>query len=96
MTRIRSSNQAGAPGSSVPRRLWPLRPIPFFKQRSIHRTMVNDPADGRTQPEFKNTLGGVKLATANVKRRFQSPQTPPAPGAGTTSVSPARSRVVKR
>lgn len=75
---------------------WPMRPIRFFKQRSIQRSMVNDPSNGQTQPEFKNLLGGVALATRNVTRRFQSPQTPPRSGAGQTTVRTGTSKVVKR
>lgn len=75
---------------------WPMRPIRFFKQRSIRRTMVNDPSNGETQPEFKNLLGGVALATRNVTRKFQTPQTPPAPNAGQIVVRQRSKRIVKR
>ena len=96
-TRIISTRTAGQPASGVPRRNWALKPIRFFAQRSVKTVMVNNPADGKTQPEFRSLLGGVRLATRNVRRVHQQPQVPPQPGAGTTSVRPARNqRIVKR
>lgn len=94
--RILSSSQSGAPGASVPRMNWPLKPIRFFKQRNIARKMVSDPASGLTSPEFKNLIGGVALKTRNVTRKLQTPLTPPAPNAGQIKVRPRAKRVVKR
>lgn len=96
MARIVSSGVPGQPGSSVPRRNWPLKPIRFFPQRNVNRVMIHDPASGLNAPEFKNLLGGIALKTRSVARRFQTPQTPPGPNAGVKVVRQARKRVVRR
>ena len=96
MARILSSRQAGAPGVSTPKYTWPLRQVRLLKQRSVNRVMVNDLADGVSQPEFKNLIGGVTLATRRVARRFQTPQTPPSPNAGEVVVRQTPKRVVRR
>jgi hypothetical protein len=92
-TRIVSSGQAGQPGASTPKFTWPLRQPRLLRQRSVNRVMATDLADGATQPEFKNLLGGVALATRNVRRRLQTPLTPPSPNAGRTVVRQTAKRV---
>lgn len=96
MARIISSRQSGQPSVGVPRESWPLRPIRLLRQRSIKRAMVHDPSNGATQPEFKNLLGGIALATRNVKQKFQTPLTPPSPNAGQRVVRQGSNRIVKR
>lgn len=92
-TRILSSGQAGQPGASTPKFTWPMRPIRLLKQRQVHRVMATDLADGATQPEFKNLIGGVTLKTRSVKRRLQNPLTPPSPNAGVKVVRQTPKRI---
>lgn len=96
MTKIISSRSSGQPAAGVPRRSWPLRPVQFFKRRSIKRTMVNDPANGLTQPEFTNLLPGGPATRGGLKITRQQPQTPPASNAGMTTIRPARNRLRRR
>ena len=93
MARILSSGQAGQPAAGLPRRTWPLRRVTLLRQRSVRRLMVDDLSNGVSQPEFKNLIGGVALATRSVKRRLQNPQTPPRSNAGSTVVRQTPKRV---
>lgn len=102
MARINVSRQSGEPGFGTPKRNWPPIKKPLRNARRILTLIKNDPADGITQPEAKNLIGGDGVRTPGrggykgARRVFQTPQTPPSPGSNTKTIRPPRAgRIVR-
>lgn len=103
MARIRSSSVPGQPGFGVPKSNWPRIPRALRKPRTLPTRIVNDVADGRTQPEFKNIVTADGVSTPGrggykgARRVMATPMTPPAPGTGMTRIrTPRLGRLLRR
>lgn len=103
MARILTSRQSGEPGFGTPRSSWPRLRRPLHPIRAVRTLIKNDPADGITQPEARTLIGGNGVATPGrggykgARQVFQTPQTPPAPGAGLRRIRTPRSgRLTRR
>jgi hypothetical protein len=103
MARILSSRQSGQPGFGTPKESWPRLRHPLHPIRAVRTLIKNDPADGITQPEARNLIGGDGVSTPGrggykgARRIFQNPLTPPAPNSGLRRIRTPRSgRLTRR
>lgn len=102
MARRISSRQSGEPGFGTPKSSWPRIPRPLRKPRSLPTAIVNDVADGTTQPEFKNLTSANGVSTPGrggykgARRVLQTPDTPPTSGANQTRIRTPRFRKLTR
>lgn len=100
---IKSSRSSGEPGFGTPKYTWPPLKRPLKNAKRILTLIRNDPADGITQPEAKNLIGGNGVRTPGrggykgARSVYQTPQTPPAPGSGEKTIrTPRAGRIVRR
>lgn len=82
MARRIVAKASGVPGVGLPRTNWARVTKPMRAIRSVRTLIKVDPKDGRSMPEFKNTLMragvGARMKGKTIDR--QKPQTPPSFG----------------
>lgn len=101
--KVIAAGVPGQPGFGTPKSNWPRVPRALRRPRTLPTAIVNNVADGTTQPEFKNLVGANGVSTPGrggykgARRILQTPLKPPTSNAGKKSIRAPRSgKITKR